>query len=97
MCFEPRGRCPSALFSKYVSQFIKTMRKQIVVENLNETLSREGGTVDFGSVVRTEERMGGMADNTVDGFNGQSIQIETGFTTHCAKRNQYVGDDGVGS
>lgn len=62
-----RGRCPSSPFT----QFIQPMGDDVVVEDLNEALTGEGGAVDFVGMVGTEEGEGGLADDGVVGFGGQ--------------------------
>ena len=47
------------------------MGDDVVVENLDEALAGEGGCIDFGGVVGTEEGEGGLADDGVAGFGGE--------------------------
>ena len=73
------------------------MRNQVIVEYLDEALAGEGGAVNLGRVVGTEEGVGGLAYDAVDRFDGQFFQIQVGCAGGGAKGNQDVGDDGVGA
>ena len=73
------------------------MRNQIVVKDLDEALAGEGGAVDLGCVIGSEEGVGGLADNAVARFDWQFFQIKVGCTGGGSERDQDVGDDGVGA
>lgn len=57
------------------SELIELVRDEVVVKNLNETLSREGGTIRFTRMVGPKKSVRGLTYNAVSRLGGQSIEF----------------------